>query len=198
MIILDSNLWVFGLLGRNDRTAGTLDDIQRGETVSAINAYMVQEVLDALERTPQLAPAQRDEAQTAFLTRMHQMTGLLEAPSSRDMTEAILDETRNNIYVRFIAQSLDIQRKDVPLLVLAYKHSERNPTILTNDEAFAACVPKTITTRPLPSNTSHSSRGAPSFYPAQGAVWCWSMSCVTRWRSCSIRGRSISHHDGEW
>ena len=142
MIVLDSNLWVFGLLDQNDRAAATLDDIERGETPSAINAYMVQEVLDAFERTPQLSPAQRDEAQTAFLTRMHRMTGLLEAPSSRDMTQAILDETRNNTYVRFIAQLLDIQPKDIPILVLAYKHSEREPTILTNDEAFAECVPE--------------------------------------------------------
>lgn len=142
MLILDSNLWVFGLLDRNDRAATTLDDIQHGETVSAINAYMVQEVLNAFSRIPQFSPAQRDTAQTAFLERMHQMTGLVEAPSSRDMTDAILDETRNNIYVRFIGQSLDIQPKDVPLLILAYKHAERDPTILTNDKAFAECVPE--------------------------------------------------------
>ena len=114
MIVLDSNLWMFGLLGQNDRAAAILDHIERGETLSATNAYMVQEVLNAFERTPQLSPVQCDEAQTAFLTRMHQMTGLLEAPSSRDMTQAILDETRNNTYVRFIARALDIQPKDVP------------------------------------------------------------------------------------
>ena len=118
-----------------------LDEIERGETLSAISAYMVQEVLDAFERTPQLSPAERDEAQTVFLTRMHRMTGLLEAPSSRDMTRAILDETRNNTYVHFIARALDIQPKDVPIVVLAAKHGERKPTVLTNDEAFAECVP---------------------------------------------------------
>ena len=69
------------------------------------------------------------------------MTGLLEAPSSRDMTQTILDETRNNTYVGFIAQSLDIQAKDVLILMLAYKRSERNPTILTNDESFAQYTP---------------------------------------------------------
>lgn len=142
MIVLDSNLWVFGLLGQNDRAAAILDDIQHGETLSVINAYMLQEVLNAFERTPQLSPAQCDEAQTAFLTRMHQMTGLLESPSSRDMTQTILTETRNNTYVRFIARALDIQPKDVPILVLASKHSERGPTILTNDEAFAECTPE--------------------------------------------------------
>jgi len=142
VIVLDSNLWVFGLLGQNDRAAAILDDIQHGETLSVINAYMLQEVLNAFERTPQLSPAQCDEAQTAFLTRMHQMTGLLESPSSRDMTQTILTETRNNTYVRFIARALDIQPKDVPILVLASKHSERGPTILTNDEAFAECTPE--------------------------------------------------------
>ena len=141
MIILDSNLWVFGLLGQNDHAVEILDDIEPGETLSAINAYMVQEVLNAFERTPQLSPAQCDEAQTTLLARMHRMTGLLGAPSSRDMTQTILDETRNNTYVGFIAQSLDVQAKDVPILMLAYKHSERNPTILTNDESFAQCTP---------------------------------------------------------
>ena len=102
---------------------------------------MVQEVLDAFKRVPQLSPAEYDEVQTAFLTRMHQMAGLLEAPSSRDMAEAIVDETRDNTYVRFIGQALDIQPKDVPILALAFKHAEREPTVLTNDEFFAECVP---------------------------------------------------------
>ena len=50
MIVLDSNLWVFGLLGRNDQAATILDDIQHGETPSVIDASMLQEVLDAFER----------------------------------------------------------------------------------------------------------------------------------------------------
>ena len=50
MIVLDSNLWVFGLLGRNDQAATILDDIQHGETPSVIDASMLQEVLDAFKR----------------------------------------------------------------------------------------------------------------------------------------------------
>jgi predicted nucleic acid-binding protein len=141
MIILDSNLWVFGSLGRNDQAATLLGDIEQGDTVSAISAYMVQEVLNAFARTPSLSSAERDEVQTAFLTRMHQMTGLIEAPSSRDMTDAILTETRTDTYVNFIGQTLTIQPKDVPILILAYKHADREPTILTIDETFAECVP---------------------------------------------------------
>jgi len=49
--ILDTNLWVLGTLGTNDRVERLLNDIERGETVSAINAYMLQEALDAFDRT---------------------------------------------------------------------------------------------------------------------------------------------------
>jgi predicted nucleic acid-binding protein len=41
VIVLDSNLWVFGLLGQNDRAATILDDIQHGETPAVINTYLV-------------------------------------------------------------------------------------------------------------------------------------------------------------
>lgn len=80
MKILDTNLWVFGTLGTNDRAERMLDDIERGDTVSAINAYMVQEALDAFDRTPGLTARERDELQTLFLTRLTRMTGLIEAP----------------------------------------------------------------------------------------------------------------------
>ncbi len=47
MKILDTNLWVFGTLRTNEQAAELLAEIDRGETTSAINAYMVQEALAA-------------------------------------------------------------------------------------------------------------------------------------------------------
>ena len=41
MKILDTNLWVFGTLQTNEQAAEWLAKIDRGETTSAINAYMV-------------------------------------------------------------------------------------------------------------------------------------------------------------
>lgn len=83
MKILDTNLWVFGMLGTNSRAEHLLDEIERGETVSAINAYMLQEALEAFDRTPGLTPEERDEVKTLFLTRLTRMTGLIEAFESR-------------------------------------------------------------------------------------------------------------------
>lgn len=91
MKILDTNLWVFGTLGTNARAERLLDDIEQGETVSAINAYMIQEALEAFDRTPGLTPEERDDVKTLFLTRLTRMTGLVEAPSSRDVVDSLLD-----------------------------------------------------------------------------------------------------------
>jgi predicted nucleic acid-binding protein len=141
MYILDSNLWVFGTLGVNQRATTLLDEIERGETTSAIDAYILQEVLAAFGRVESLTPAERDETRTLFLTRLTRMTGLLEAPSQPDAADASLDDRRHATETRLLAHVLDIQPKDVPILVLAYRYYDRVPTILTNDEAFAAFDP---------------------------------------------------------
>jgi len=139
--VLDTNLWVFGTLGTNDRAVHLLDSIERGETVSAISAYMVQEALNAFDRTPGLTPRERDEVKTLFLTRLTRMTGLIEAPSSRDAADSLLDERRANVHTRLLARITGVQPKDIPIVVLAFKHRDRKPTVLTNDADFAAFNP---------------------------------------------------------
>ncbi|MFC4987339.1 PIN domain-containing protein [Saliphagus infecundisoli] len=141
MKILDTNLWVFGTLGTSERAARLLDEIEHGETVSAINAYMVQEALNAFDRTPGLTASERDEVKTLFLTRLTRMTGLLEAPSSRDIADSLLDERRAHTQTQLLARITGVQPKDIPILVLAFEHRDREPTILTNDADFAAFAP---------------------------------------------------------
>lgn len=143
MKILDTNLWVFGTLRTNERAAELLDEIDRGETTSAINAYVVQEALEAFGRTEGLTAADRDAVKTAFLTRLTRMQGLLEAPSSRDARESLLRERRSAPAIRTLARVCGIQPKDVPILVLAFEHRDRRPTILTNDGEFASIQPET-------------------------------------------------------
>ena len=138
MKILDTNLWVFGTLGANDRADRLLDEIERGETDSALNAYMVQEALEAFDRTPGLSPRERDEVKTLFLTRLTRMTGLVEAPSSRDVVDSLLDQRRSAVQTQLVARVTGLQPKDVPVLVLAFRHREREPRVLTNDAGFAS------------------------------------------------------------
>lgn len=141
MKILDTNLWVFGTLGTHERAVELLAAIDHGETTAALNAYIVQEILDAFATPGLLTPTERDRVQTAFLERLPGMIGLIEAPSHRDIAPDIVQHRRQTSEIQLVAQILEIQPKDVPILVLAYRHANREPTILTNDEAFAACVP---------------------------------------------------------
>lgn len=142
MKILDTNLWVFGTLRTNEQAAELLAEIDRGETTSAINAYMVQEALAAFDRTQSISSADRDAIKTRFLIRLTRMTGLIEAPSSRDVSESLLREQRSAPVVQTLARACGIQAKDVPILVLAFEHRDREPTILTNDESFAEFEPE--------------------------------------------------------
>ncbi len=141
MKILDTNLWVFGMLGTNSRAVELLDEIERGETVSAISAYMAQEALNAVDRTPGLTTTEQDELKTLFFTRLSRMTGLIEAPSSRDFEAGLLDQRRSTVQTQLLARVTDIQPKDIPILVLAFKHRDRSPTVFTNDADFAAFAP---------------------------------------------------------
>ena len=109
MKILDTNLWVFGTLRTNEQAAELLATIDRGETTSAINTYMVQEALAAFDRTQSLSPADRDAVKTRFLTRLTRMTGLIEAPSSRDVSDALLREQRSAPTVQAFARVCGIQ-----------------------------------------------------------------------------------------
>ena len=102
---------------------------------------MVQEALAAFDRTQSLSAADRDTVKTRFLTRLTRMTGLIEAPSSRDVSDALLREQRSAPTVQTLARVCEIQPKDIPILVLAFEHRDRDPTILTNDESFAELEP---------------------------------------------------------
>lgn len=141
MKILDTNLWVFGTLQTNQRAVELLDRIHRGETTSAINAYMIQEALSAFDGTESLSAADRDTVKTNFLIRLTRMTGLVEAPSSRDVRDSLLEERRSASAIRTLARVCGIQPKDTPILVLAFEYRDRAPTILTNDTSFAEFQP---------------------------------------------------------
>ena len=49
---------------------------------------MIEEALNAFDRTPRLTASEQDELKTLFLTRLTRMTGLIEAPSSRDFADS--------------------------------------------------------------------------------------------------------------
>jgi predicted nucleic acid-binding protein len=143
MKILDSNLWVKGTLKTNQTAVDLLTDLEEGTITSALTEYILAETLAAFDRT--LTGRTHDRVLTAFLKRLHTMDGLIDLPdwrtqrSSRQNT--ILEYQRNRTAIRMLAQVLDVQAKDVPIVVTAFEHRDRYPTILTNDKSFAEFDP---------------------------------------------------------
>jgi hypothetical protein len=73
------------------------------------------------------------------------MDGLIESPDWQTQRstqqETILEYQRSRPAMRMLATVLDIQVKDVPILVTAFSHRDQHPTVLTNDKSFAECDP---------------------------------------------------------
>ena len=70
------------------------------------------------------------------------MTGLLEAPSSRNVRDSLLEQRRSASAVQLLSHICHIQPKDVPILISAFEHRDHQPTVLTNDESFAEFDPE--------------------------------------------------------
>ena len=94
MKILDTNLWVFGTLRTNERATELLTAIDRGETTSAISAYMLQEALAAFDRTKSLSATERDTVKTNFVTRPTNDESFAEfEPAAHSLSEITIIHT---------------------------------------------------------------------------------------------------------
>ena len=145
MKILDSNLWVKGTLKTNQNAVDLLADLEEGTITSVLTEYILAETLAAFDRV--LTGRTHDRVLTAFLGRLQTMEGLTDLPEWRtqrsNRQNTILEYQRNRTAITMLAQVLDIQVKDVPILVTAFEHRDQRPTILTNDESFAEFDPST-------------------------------------------------------
>jgi predicted nucleic acid-binding protein len=143
MKVLDSNIWVKGTLKTNQRAVDLLADLEEGVLTSVMSEYILAETLGAFDRV--LTGRMHDHVLTAFLERLHIMDGLVESPKwhtqRSTQQDSIVEYQRNRPAIRMIAQVLDIQIKDVPILLTAFEHRDQRPTVLTNDRSFAECDP---------------------------------------------------------
>lgn len=143
MKILDSNLWVKGTLKTNQTAVELLDAIEQGSITSAIDEYILAEILAAFDRA--LVGRNHDKVLTSFLGRLHMMEGLVEYPEWHTQRTAeqktILEYHRSRTTITMLANVFEIQIKDAPVLTFAYEYRDQEPVVLTNDESFSAFVP---------------------------------------------------------
>lgn len=145
MLVLDSNLWIYAL--STDRpveveteSLGTLElfeDLVSGRYVSVVTAYMAAEIERGCRRSDRLSGTEVDAA----LTKLYAMLGRCESIrtpfDSDDVSETTLSAHRNRTCNRLVGDLLDIQTKDVPILLPAYDCGRDHPVVLTADAEFA-------------------------------------------------------------
>lgn len=141
MRILDSNLWVFAFTGTNRSAANFVEDTISCETEIVLDAYIVNEVLEAFERSTVLPGAETSEAMSHFLKLVRVTSGIIQDFTEAERYEYDLVHERQREHNKLLGQILDIQTKDAPILLLTSKYYNASPTVYTNDEGFAELEP---------------------------------------------------------
>ena len=141
MRILDSNLWVFAFTGTNRRAANFVEDAISRETEIVLDAYIVNEVLEAFERSTLLRGEETSEAMSHFLKLVRVTAVIVQDFTEAERYEYDLARERQREHNKLLGQILDIQTKDAPILLLASKYYNASPTVYTNDEEFAEFEP---------------------------------------------------------
>lgn len=141
--ILDSNIWIKGTLRTNSNAVRWLDRVERGVTSTVLDDYILAETLTAFRR--ELSGRTYDVVVNLFLKRLRTMEGIRSRPNWHTgrptQQSTILSSRRNRIEIETLATVLGIQRKDVPIITLAYQHRDQQPEILTNDRSLSEFDP---------------------------------------------------------
>lgn len=140
MDVFDSNIWVFGISEAAPRPTQLVEEAENGDREVAVNAYIYEEVLEAFDRSTHVPQEKVDQTKTNFATRIAKAVTIHE-PSQEEVQYIDVDATREAPIVQLLGYLLNIQPKDVPVFVLAYRWKHRNPTIYTNDGEFAKLNP---------------------------------------------------------
>ncbi|MFX1254330.1 MAG: PIN domain-containing protein [Promethearchaeota archaeon] len=128
-IVLDANIWVYALL-RKDPFFRLLQHAYSHPplVMLIIDSYCAIEVLHVLRRLPRSSSISQESLERAFWSILNSTSCLLdfEFPLAKDL----ITKLRNKTEFLMIAHIFQIEAKDVPYLVLSFKH---NVPLITAD-----------------------------------------------------------------
>lgn len=150
MLVLDSNVWVYAVTAKkrpveiyteSHGIVRIFEDILTGNHRTAITPYIATEVEDACRRSNRVSGPDIDDAITRFYAIAQQCSHIRTEFTQADLERLDLDSCRDSSHNQLLGRVLDIQPKDVPILLLAYDSYFLEPTILTDDSDFSGLTP---------------------------------------------------------
>lgn len=140
MLILDSNLWIHGFTIGGGYPDDCIDRFVEHAEEGAVNAYIHREVVENIDDDRVIPRDVRNDAIRRFC-RLVDECSAIDNCSQEAIDRMDLDSEREEIDKEIIGALADIQPKDVPIFVLAYRNRNQRPTICTDDESFAEFSP---------------------------------------------------------
>lgn len=133
MLILDANIWIYGLLGTNKEATDTILKCIKGEYKIIVNSYIVAEVSKALKRIA--IRIRRDPLELEKLLWKILNSDNAIKDFHHPVAEDLIEITKKSTEILMISQILKTEPKDIPYLTLAFKH--KIPIITTDERSLA-------------------------------------------------------------
>ncbi|MHA1170350.1 MAG: putative toxin-antitoxin system toxin component, PIN family [Candidatus Hodarchaeales archaeon] len=119
-VVLDTCVWVNGLLGVDIQSVQIIEAILNNEITVVISSYIAAEVLSVLRRL-----ARELKVTATVLERDVWAIWLLSSvikDFSSNVSRSLLHEIKEQTEIQLLSEVLVLEPKDVPLIILAYKH----------------------------------------------------------------------------
>ncbi|MHA1710240.1 MAG: PIN domain-containing protein [Candidatus Baldrarchaeia archaeon] len=132
-LVLDANVWIYGLLGTSRDAMDLISRCLKGECKVVVNSYVVAEVTRVLKRVA--IEIRRDplELERSFWRILNSDNVVKDF--IHPITDDLINMMRRRPEILMIAQILEIEPKDVPYLILAFKCDV--PVVTTDERSLA-------------------------------------------------------------
>lgn len=127
--VLDTVVWTYGMLNANSEPHVLIKRVISGKYRVLISSYGTLEILNVLERVANQFVHSKTQLKRDFWTILALSNVVQEY--EQNLSKALVKEVRQTAEIRLIAQTLDLEPKDVPFIVLAFKH---NIPLVTEDK----------------------------------------------------------------
>jgi len=119
IIILDASIWIKGLFGIHDNAKQIINDCLAGKLNIIVNSYIVAEITRAIKRIALKSGLNPLELERSFWAIINSDNVLKDfnKPISEDLVEFL----KNSNEILLIAKAFNLEPKDVPYIVLAFK-----------------------------------------------------------------------------
>lgn len=134
--IFDTNVWIQGFAGNIQQADQLITEAANNNRRVAVSAYIVEEFFQATNRAHNNAGT----LQTAFMTLI-QAAQNIHSPIHQQVVQMDLSRYKSKNSIQLLAEILDIQPKDAPIVEFAKEYEAHDPTIYTNDRSFAQLNP---------------------------------------------------------